>query len=394
MSIERKPGAGPSRLMPLAVAGAALLAVVSGGAFFYATAKRQGGNASDLVKVEVGAKACKPNELTLPAGRHTFEIHNVSDRPVEWEILDGIMVLEERENIIPGLRQTLAANLKPGRYEITCGLLSNPRGTLTVTPSAASDAAARAAPELKAFIGPLSEYKVFLALQGASLVTATEKLVAALKAGDLDEARALYASARAPYRQAEATAMRWADLQTAIDPVADYLEDREKDSRFTGYHRLEYGLFVDNATAPLIPVAEKLLADVNELKARLRSVKLVPDDVPGGAARLSRRLADGKIESGENVYAQSDLSDLDASLTGIAKMAGLVRPLIPESSADLTDELDARLKAARQNLDALKSGNSYVAYDKVDAPSRKSIAEAFRALADTLDKISNRLTPG
>ncbi|MBX3538423.1 MAG: iron uptake system protein EfeO [Chelatococcus sp.] len=394
MSIERKPGPGPSPLMPFAVAGAALLALAGGGAFFYATAKRQSGSTSDLVKVEVGAKACRPNELTLPAGRHTFEIHNASDRPVEWEILDGIMVLEERENIIPGLRQTLAANLKPGQYQITCGLLSNPRGKLTVTPSAASEAAAKTGPELKAFIGPLSEYKVFLALQGASLVTATEKLVAALKAGDLDEARALYVSARAPYRQAEATAMRWADLQTAIDPIADYLEDREKDSHFTGYHRLEYGLFVENTTAPLIPIAEKLLTDVNELKARLRAVKLAPDDVPGGAARLSRRLADGKIESGENAYAHSDLDDLDASLTGITRMAGLVRPLIPESSADLSHELDTRLKAARQSLEALKSGKDYAAYDKVDAPSRRTIAETFRALADTLDKVSNRLAPG
>ncbi|MBS7696487.1 MULTISPECIES: iron uptake system protein EfeO [unclassified Chelatococcus] len=394
MSVEPKPSLVSSRLTSLAIAGAALLALGSGGIFFYATGKRQGGSASDLVKVEVGARACSPNELTLPAGRHTFEIHNASDRPVEWEILEGIMVLEERENIVPGLRQTLAANLKPGQYEITCGLLSNPRGKLTVTPNAASQAAAKIGPELKAFIGPLSEYKVFLALQGASLVKATEKLVTAIKAGDLDGARALYASARAPYRQAEATAMRWADLQAAIDPVADYLADREGDSNFTGYHRLEYGLFVENETAPLIPVAEKLLTDVNELKARLRSVKLLPDDVPGGAARLSRRLADGKIESGENAYAHNDLADLDASLTGITKMAGLVRPLIPDSSVELAHELDAQLEAARLSLDAHRIDNHYLAYDKVNGPSRKTIADAFRALADTLDKVSNRLTPG
>ena len=394
MSDERGTGPVRSRLMRLAVAGSACLAVASGALFYYATANRQSSNAADVIKVEVGAKACTPNVLTVSAGRHIFEIHNTSDRPVEWEILDGIMVLEERENIIPGLRQTLAANLKPGQYQITCGLLSNPRGRLTVTANAASDAAAAAGPDLKAFIGPLSEYKVFLALQGASLVAATEKLAEALKAGDLEGARALYGPARSPYRQVEAVAMRWADLQTAIDPVADYLEEREKDPRFTGYHRLELGLFVEEATATLGPVADKLVADAKALKARMRSLKLAPDDLSGGAARLARRLADGKIETGENAYAHSDLADLNASLTGIAKMAGLVRPLIPDGSSNLAQELDARLEAVRLSLDALKSGDGYVAYDKVDAPSRRTIADAFRALADTLDKVSNRLSQG
>ena len=141
-------------------------------------------------------------------------------------------------------------------------------------------------------------------------------------------------------------------------------------------------------------VADKLVADANELKARMRSMKLAPDDLSGGAARLARRLADGKIESGENAYAHSDLADLNASLTGIAKMAGLVRPLIPDGSSDLAQELDARLKAARLSLDALKSGDGYVVYDKVDVAGRRTIAETFRALADTLDKVSNRLSLG
>ena len=79
------------------------------------------------------AEACEPNELTVPAGRRSFEIHNRSDRPVEWEILDGVMVVAERENIAPGLKSTLEARLRPGDYDITCGLLSNPRGGLHVT---------------------------------------------------------------------------------------------------------------------------------------------------------------------------------------------------------------------------------------------------------------------
>jgi len=394
MSAENAMGPRPSRVMPFAVAAAALLALASGGLFYYATISKQAAPADGATRIEIGARACTPNELAVPAGRHTFEIHNASQRPVEWEILDGIMVVEERENILPGFRQRLTVSLKPGTYEITCGLLSNPRGKLVVAATAASDAAATAGPELKAFIGPLSEYKVFLAMQGNSLVVATQKLVEAVRQGDVARARALYAPTRAGYRQVAAIVGRWADLQNAIDPAAEYLEKREQDPAFTGFHRIEYGLFAGNTTEGLEPVADKLLADITELKARLRTAKLAPADLTQGAARLARRLADGKIESGENAYAHSDLDDLDASLAGIAKMAGLVRPLIPASSADLAKQLDTRVDAARQALAALKTGAAYPSYERVDAAARRALAGHYRDLADTLDKVSERLSPG
>ena len=71
----------------------------------------------------IAGKVCEPNALIVPAGRATFRIVNQSDRAVEWEILDGVMVVAERENIAPGISQTLTAKLVPGTYEITCGLL-------------------------------------------------------------------------------------------------------------------------------------------------------------------------------------------------------------------------------------------------------------------------------
>jgi len=86
------------------------------------------------VPVIVANTGCEPAQLTVAAGKTTFVIKNNSDRPVEWEILDGVMVMEERENIAPGFTQKLTANLKAGNYQMLCGLLSNPKGALKVTP--------------------------------------------------------------------------------------------------------------------------------------------------------------------------------------------------------------------------------------------------------------------
>ena len=52
------------------------------------------------------------------------------------------MVVDERENILPGFAQTLTTTLDAGDYAMTCGLRSNPKGILTV---AATDALRREA---------------------------------------------------------------------------------------------------------------------------------------------------------------------------------------------------------------------------------------------------------
>ncbi len=130
-------------LVQVGLALAVLLLLAAGAAFYYASRvsdKARHANADGKIRVAINARNCEPNELTVPAGRSVFEIVNQSDRTVEWEILDGVMVLEERENIAPGFRQMITAKLAPGEYQITCGLLSNPRGKLTVTPSAVSEA--------------------------------------------------------------------------------------------------------------------------------------------------------------------------------------------------------------------------------------------------------------
>ncbi len=379
----------PPRLMPLAVAGSALLVVAGAGLFYYATQTASGPERGDIHKVVVGQKSCDPMDFTLPAGRATFEIHNASDRPIEWEILDGVMVVEERENIAPGFHSLLTAKLKPGSFEITCGLLSNPRGKLTVTPSESSEAE-RAAPPLTAFIGPLSEFKVFLATQSAALVKETARLSEAITAGNVEDARAAWLAARLPYKRMEAVTGRIADLENAIDPLSDYLEKREADPAFTGFHRIEYGLWDKGTTEGLAPVAERLLADVTALKDRLRGLKLAPEDLAGTAARQAERLATAQIAAGEDRWSGADLADIEANLDGIAKGAGLLVPLVREAAPDVAKAYEERLAAARAALAATAGTSSgYPPYGDLDKAARDRLAAAFT----DLDKAIAALNP-
>ncbi|MCV2224980.1 iron uptake system protein EfeO [Pseudomonas mercuritolerans] len=377
-----------------ALAGSVLLMIAAGGLFWYASnmaaAKRQHNH--DEIVVNIHPHSCEPNALTVPAGRASFRIVNRSERAVEWEILDGVLVVEERENIAPGLSQVINANLQPGDYAITCGLLSNPRGTLHVTPTAASDAAAKAKPSMVAFVGPLSEFRVYLAVQGSALIKAATALNQAIASGDLAQAQALYLPARAAYQRLAPAAQRLAELDNQINARADYFEKREQDPAFVGFHRLEYALFEQRKLDDVAPIAQRLLADVTTLKQQLLAQSLPPEQLVSILVRNLNSLADVRAGSGEEErYSHSDLNGFAANAQTARKVVDLLRPMLSKSAADVLANVDQAMSDFDSQLNAFKSADGYVSYDAVTAAQRQQIAAKAKALATAMDGIDPAL---
>ena len=382
------------RALRWALAGSVVLMIAAGGLFWYASnmaaAKRQHNH--DEIVVNIHPHSCEPNALTVPAGRASFRIVNRSERAVEWEILDGVLVVEERENIAPGLSQVINANLQPGDYAITCGLLSNPRGTLHVTPTAASDAAAKAKPSMVAFVGPLSEFRVYLAVQGSALIKAVTTLDQAIASGDLAQAQAQYLPARAAYQRLAPAAQRLAELDNQINARADYFEKREQDPAFVGFHRLEYALFQQRKLDDVAPIAQRLLTDVTTLKEQLLAQSLPPEQLVSIVVRNLNNLAEVRAGSGEEErYSHSDLNGFAANAQTARKVVDLLRTMLSKSSADVLANVDQALGDFDSQLNAFKSADGYVSYDAVTAAQRQQIAAKAKALATALDGIDPAL---
>ncbi|BCX68088.1 iron uptake system protein EfeO [Pseudomonas izuensis] len=394
MPNSASPQASPPRALRWAVVGSVIVMIAAGGLFYYASkmaaAKRQANR--DEVLVTIDPHSCEPNALTVPAGHASFRIVNRSDRAVEWEILDGVLVIEERENIAPGLSQVINANLLPGDYAITCGLLSNPRGTLHVTPTAASNAAAKARPSMVAFVGPLSEFRVYLNSQGTALIQTVSALDQAIEAGDLSQAQALYIPARAAYQRLAPAAQRMAELDNGINARADYFEKREQDPAFTGFHRLEYALFQQRDLDGLAPVAQRLLTDVTRLKQQLLAQSLPPEQLVSIVVRNLNNMSEVRAGSGEEErYSHSDLNGFAGNLDAARKVVELLRPLLAKSAADLLPKIDSALAAFDAQLNGFKLNDSYASYDSVSAAQRQQIADKAKALATALDDIDPAL---
>ncbi|MFT3986841.1 iron uptake system protein EfeO [Aestuariivirga sp.] len=385
MATEQKS----ARTLRLAAIGAAVLAIAGVAAFTFALKHARAPQASGTVKVTIRANACDPNALTVPAGKSTFLVENASERTVEWEILDGVMVVEEKENILPGFTQTLTANLAPGAYQMTCGLLTNPQGAITVTASADS-AGTSAKPDDKVFLGAIAEYKVFLRLNAATLAAETHKLADAITAGDLAGAKALYPQIRQDYGKIASVMLRLSDAESTINPFADDLGKREDDPAFTGFHRIEYSLFAKSSLDGLAPIAAKLAADVDGLGDRLKAAKVQPSDLAANASKLAARMADRQVPNGENKYAGSDLTEFHGNLLGIGKLVSLLKPALA-ASPETASDLDAKLAAANAAVDATMVDGQYPSYGTIDKTGRDKLAAVFTALADALAKANASL---
>ncbi|MGF6770232.1 iron uptake system component EfeO [Paraburkholderia sp. GAS199] len=392
---DAAPAAG--KTMWVLLVAAALLVVVGLVAFYMATRfARQAHESHEagagVITVNVGAHECTPAELTVPAGLSTFRIVNTSDRAVEWEILDGVMVIEERENIAPAFAQTLSVQLSPGDYDITCGLLSNPRGRLHVTPTAQSEQASKAAPSMTDFVGPLSEYRVYLTLQSMSLVTAVQTLDHAIASGDAAAAKTAYADAHAVYMHLSPIADLFSDLDKKLDAPADFFDKREKDPGFTGFHRVQYGLYASGADASLAAPSQQLLKDTQALRQRMDDLSVQPKQLAVAAARRVDLIATAIKAGNEQPHASMSPSDVAPALEGVGEIVGLLKPLLQQSNPALMSALNADLDGgtaqAKKTFDNASADATFATFD---AGQREQLAARLGTLANDLRKINSSL---
>lgn len=346
-----------------------------------------GAQAADVpqVKVTVTDKQCEPMNLTVNAGKTQFVILNHSQKALEWEILKGVMVVEERENIAPGFSQKLTANLQPGEYEMTCGLLTNPKGKLVVKGEATADAAKGDA--LLSLGEAITAYQAYVVGETAQLVSGTKAFTDAVKAGDIEKAKALYAPTRQHYERIEPIAELFSDLDGSIDAREDDYEQKAADPKFTGFHRLEKALFGDNSVKDMASYADKLNHDVLELQTRINELAFPPSKVVGGAAGLIEEVAASKISGEEDRYSHTDLWDFQANIEGAQKIVDLLRPQLQKENSALLAKVDANFKKVNTILAKYRTKTGFETYDKLTDADRNALKGPITTLAEDLAQL-------
>ncbi|MGW2544839.1 iron uptake system protein EfeO [Kitasatospora sp. NPDC001574] len=373
MSARRSTAA---TLLTLAVATAALAGC---------SQKKDDKAGSDAVKVNATDTACEVSKTTFPAGHIVLDIANKGSKTTEvYVYAAGDKIVTERENIGPGTKATVNAEIKAGSYEIACkpGMVGDGiRQKITVT---GEGSAAAVDPRLT---GAVDAYRAYAQEQADATVPAVEAFAAAIKGGDLERAKSLYAPSRTGWERTEPVAESFGD----VDPKTDTREDGlEPGQEWTGWHKLEKSLWVDAAVGDAEKkLADQLVADLKDWQKRIPEAEITATGMANGAKELLDEVATGKVTGEEDRYSHTDLADFAANVEGAKKAYELLKPVAAEKDAALAKTLDSEFAALEALLAKYKQADgSYTSYEKVAEAERKTFSDAVNALGEPLSKLA------
>ncbi|MFI2757510.1 iron uptake system protein EfeO [Streptomyces echinatus] len=369
------------RLTVTAAATAAALTALSA-----CTAKSDAKD-GDAIQVTAADSKCETSATSVPAGQVTLKIENKGSRATEVEILfPDDRIVSEKENIGPGTKYTLTAEVKAGAYEIACrpGMKGHGvRQKLTVT---GAGTAAKRDPKLDTAV---ADYRQYAQDQADETLPKVETFVKAVKAGDLDAAKKAYGISRLGWERTEPVAESFGDIDPKVDVREDGLENGQK---WTGWHRLEKALWHDKKIgAEEKSLADQLVKDLKDWQGRVGKAEITPTSMANGAKELLDEVATGKVTGEEDRYAHTDLVDFKGNVEGAQKAYELLKPVAAKNDPALAKELDKQFAALDALLDKYredKTSYDFVSYDKVTKEQRKELSDAVNALAEPLSKLA------
>lgn len=357
----------------------ALTVTAAASATLFAAACGSGDDAPEgamTMSFELSDAGCVPNTARAPAGPIVFDVENTGTSKVaEFEVLDGETVLGEVGNLSDGLSGTFSLTLEQGEYILYCPGGSDERGTLTVS----GDLQAENGPQVEAAI---SAYRTYLEKNTAGLVAATEPFAAAVIAGEIARAKQLYPAARIPYERIEPVAESFGDL----DPRIDARENDVPAGEFEGFHKIEQALWAKGSTAGMAVVAERLLADVEELRRKVKTVELQAVQIANGANELLGEVSASKITGEEERYSHTDLVDFEANVEGSEEAFETVRPLVEEKDPQLVEQVEAGFRDVYASIEPYRRGNGFVPYTELSRADTRKLAQKIDALAEELSQ--------
>ena len=252
------------------------------------------------------------------------------------------------------------------------------------------DATASISPEAKAAV---AHYRAYLERSATELVAASVPFAAVVEADKVHKSKALYPEAHALYARMTPVAKSFGDLDTRIDGH----EEEVPEDEFGGFHLIERTLWYEGTAATMAPIAKHLLADIEELHQRVKSVNLQATEIASGASALLNETSSAMIDGTEELYGPTDLVDFEANVEGAEAAFEAVEPLLSKHDPKLAKEIEASFEDVYASLKPYisptpyKHGDDFVPYGKLSKADKKKLAGKVEVLAEELSRVSAQI---
>ncbi|MGW4566933.1 iron uptake transporter permease EfeU [Streptomyces sp. NPDC004561] len=374
-------------VVPVAVV--AVPAVIAGLVVAFARPKPAGDQTVAVSETECGKGFTAPKP-----GRQTFQMRNTGGKTSEVYLIDPSTsaVYGEIEGLAPGTTRDLVATVAGGTYAWRCV----PTGGKAVTSRSVTVSGGGAAVPVvpvseQDLAAPLKAYRTYVEQGLATLVTQTRTLDDDIEGGHLDKARTDWLTAHRTYASLGAAYGTFQDFDKKIDGRADGLADGEHDKGFTGFLRLEYGLWHGQSAKELSGPARGLAADADGLRKAFPAQEFDPGDLPLRAHEILENTLQFELTGDTDEGSGTNLATADANLAGTRELLTVLKPLLTTRAPKLLPTVDADVARVQKLLDAAHDGNRWTAVDKLAATDRQHLDGAAGQLLEDLAPVPDLL---
>lgn len=221
-------------------------------------------------------------------------------------------------------------------------------------------------------------------------VVQLEALENSLKKGDLTAPQQAYIHAHQYYESVRPIIILFGNTDRAINPRADYFINGEKDYRFSGFHLVEYQLFERKDSQTALIATDELLLKVRDLEKRVASETIEIPKLVQAAADFIEMILETKMAGKENIYSQSDLSDIAANLQGSEEVIKVLAPFIaPEALKNI--QLNYR-KASNIIKRYQSPAGRYQPYSQLSKQDKMALYSVLTQQAEDLALLRSQLS--
>jgi iron uptake system EfeUOB component EfeO/EfeM len=377
---------GKTRLLTITLlaATASLTACGSGGA---------GSGGAGTISFNSGS--CGGSWSLAKPGWHTFRLHNANDVGGEIDLIDPKTsgVYAEVDQFGPGTTQTMSLDVGSGRYAFRCLFedTNTVTGSTVTIPGHAKGFAATVPVTYNDLVGPAKQYQAYVEAGLKTLAGQTGTLDHDVQQGNLTAARRDWLTAHLEYETLGAAYDAFGNFDDEIDGRADALG--VSNPKWTGFYRLEYGMWHGQSAPELTHYANLLVTNVRSLLASWPTTEIPLIDMGLRTHEILENALEFQLTGHDDYGSGTTLATTLANVAGTRELLSLLHPLLATRYPGLPsvytwmNRLQTLLQAQRH------PDGTWAAVSQLSQPARQAIDAACSQLLEELAPIASIAEP-
>jgi len=323
-------------------------------------------------------------------GWHTFQLHNAAADSAEVELINPASgaVYDDIENLGAGTTDPMRINIGSGSYAFRCLIedTDSITGPTEKVPGHTTGAAAILPVTDNDLYTPANEYHKYVTTGLVTLVsqvtTLNSAIQGAIRGGSLTAARSAWRPAHLTYERLGAAYDSFGDFDGEIDGRADGLVGGVSSPDWTGFYRLEYGLWHGQSAATLAKVSAQLVHDVRALQASWPSTEIDLLDIGLRTHEILENSLQFQISGHDDYGSGTTLATTEANITGTKVLLTELHPLLAKRYTGLP-AVYTWLDRLQKLIDATHTSHGWTAVAALPTATRQDIdAAASQSLVE------------